>query len=204
MDEKLNEALTQFTVLRDNLRGQANSRYRDGNVEIGDFTYGNPRVVSFNEGAKLVIGRFCSVAQEVRIMLGGEHRPDWVTTYPFNAQIEQFRYIQGHPKSKGDVIIGHDVWIGMGTTILSGVHIGSGAVIGANALVAKDVPDYAIVAGNPAKLIRYRFRQPVINRLLATEWWNWNDESLLEAIPLLQSSQIEEFLAFADKHVDRK
>jgi Acetyltransferase (isoleucine patch superfamily) len=204
MDNQLSAALRQFTALRENLRGQAESRYPDGNVEIGDFTYGNPQVFSWNEGAKLVIGKFCSVAQDVRIMLGGEHRPDWVTTYPFNALIDQFSSIQGHPKSKGDVIIGHDVWIGMSATILSGVHIGNGAVVGANALVTKDVPDYAIVGGNPARFIRFRFKRPVVKQLLRTAWWDWDDEALVAAIPMLQSGRIKDFLNYADKRANHK
>ena len=81
------------------------------NVEIGDFTYGHPTVLSWEECTKLKIGKFCSIASDVTIFLGGEHRSDWVTTYPFNALLKCYNHIEGHPKSKGDVIIGNDVWI---------------------------------------------------------------------------------------------
>src|SRR5208283_2957437 len=101
---------------------------------------------------------FCSIApNRVTIVLGGQHRPDWVSSYPFNDLFIEFKRFKGSPVSKGDVIIGNDVWIGLDAVILSGIKIGDGAVIGSNALVTKDVPPYAIVGGNPAKLIRYRF-----------------------------------------------
>jgi acetyltransferase-like isoleucine patch superfamily enzyme len=198
LDDQFFTALQQFAGLRNEMRTQAKNRYPDAHIEIGDFTYGDPQVLSWGEGSRLVIGKFCSIAHDVRIMLGGEHRPDWVTTYPFNVLIERFSSIQGHPKSKGDVIIGNDVWIGMGATILSGVSIGSGAVVGNSALVTKDVPEYAIVGGNPAKFIRYRFERPVVERLLQTAWWDWTDEALVEAIPMLQSGRMEEFFKYAD------
>ena len=91
------------------------------------------------------------------IFLGGNHRTDWNTTYHFSVLWESAKNINGHPASKGDVIIGHDVWIGEGAVILSGVRIGNGAVIGAHAVVTRDVPSYQIVAGNPAKIMKPRF-----------------------------------------------
>ncbi|HEX5127349.1 MAG TPA: CatB-related O-acetyltransferase, partial [Rhodocyclaceae bacterium] len=123
---------------------------------IGRGTYGDDLLVrNWNEGTTLRIGNYCSIAAGVKIYLGGEHRTDWVTTYPFSALWPEAAHIEGHPRSKGDVTIGNDVWIGTEAMILSGVTIGDGAVIGARAVVSRDVPPYAIVAGNPASVVRY-------------------------------------------------
>lgn len=179
----------------------AQQNYTNDLIEVGDFTYGQPKICSWGEGTRLKIGKFCSIAWVVTIFLGGEHRSDWVTTYPFNTLMDVFASIKGHPKSKGDVIIGNDVWLGSGAFILSGVTIGSGAIVGANATVTRDVPPYAIVAGNPAKLIRYRFAPDVIEKLLAVAWWDWDDASICRAVPILQSGDIEALFQFYDKEV---
>ncbi len=108
--------------------------------EIGEHTYGKPRVISWKEGSTLKIGKYCSISRGVTIFLGSEHRIDWVSTYPFPYLWEEGKSIKGHPATKGDVVIGNDVWIGYGVTILSGVCIEDGAVIGACSLVSQDVP----------------------------------------------------------------
>ena len=144
--------------------------------------------------ANLEIGNYCSFAADVKIFLGGEHRTDWVSTYPFNALHPEFSHIEGHPRSKGDVRIGNDVWLGRGAVVLSGVTIGDGAAIGAYSVVTKDVPDYAIVGGNPAKLLKMRFPPEVVERLRAIQWWNWSPERVKRAVPYLQNSNIEEFI----------
>jgi acetyltransferase-like isoleucine patch superfamily enzyme len=169
-------------------------------IEIGRGTYGEPVVYDWGEGSKLKIGNFCSISLNVMIFLGGEHRTDWVTTYPFNVFWDSAKHIQGHPKSKGDVIIGNDVWIGMDALILSGVTIGDGAVIGTNAVVAKNVPPYAIVAGNPARIIRYRFDAETIEKLLEIAWWNWPDEKIDAAVSLLLSPDISQFIAWCEEN----
>lgn len=169
-----------------------NNLYQDYN--IGDWTYGSPTILSWGEGASLKIGRFCSIANGVEIMLGREHRTDWVTTYPFNVLCEQAQHFTGHPKSKGDVVVGNDVWIGNKALILSGVKIGDGAVIGAGSIVTKDVAPYAIVAGNPAKLCRFRFDTQTITELLQIAWWDWPYEKIMEAWPLLLSSNVCDFI----------
>lgn len=169
-----------------------NDAYKD--YDIGDWTYGTPTVLSWGEDARLKIGRFCSIANGVEIMLGGEHRSDWVTTYPFSVFCKDAEGFTGHPKSKGDVIIGNDVWIGTGALILSGVKIGDGAVIGARSVVTRDVAPYAIVAGNPAKLLRLRFAEEVVGELLRIAWWEWPLEKIAEAWPLLLSDKICEFI----------
>jgi acetyltransferase-like isoleucine patch superfamily enzyme len=145
-------------------------------ISYGRFTYGYEGVTirQWNEGAALRVGSFCSIADKVTIFLGGNHRIDWITTFPFDhafrEEIGRFG-ITGHPSSKGDVVIGNDVWIGSGSTIMSGVTIGDGAVIAANSTVTKDVAPYAIAGGNPAKHIRYRFGEDVRNLLLELKWW---------------------------------
>ena len=127
---------------------------------MGRESYGAPQVLfrdlvpGKDRRATLSIGAFCSISDDVKIFLGGQHRPDWVTTWPFNVLWEDFVHIEGNPISKGDVIIGNDVWIGHNSRILSGVTIGDGAVVGANSVVAKDIPPYGIVAGNPARSLR--------------------------------------------------
>jgi carbonic anhydrase/acetyltransferase-like protein (isoleucine patch superfamily) len=105
--------------------------------------------------------------------------------------------IVGHPSTRGDVIIGHDVWIGNGATILSGVHIGNGAVIGACSVVTRDVPSYGIVAGNPAKLIRLRFKEDEIKCLEELAWWNWADSKLDAAMPYLLAGDVSALRTFA-------
>lgn len=170
---------------------------------IGEFTYSstNPasspyvELVDYEKGkAKLRIGRFCSIADGVGIALSSAHRPDWITTYPFSYVLDGFQDVQGLPVSKGNVTIGNDVWIGKNAIIMSGVTIGDSAVIGAGSIVTKDVEPYAIVAGNPARLIRKRFDQRTIDELLKIKWWNWDERRIRENVPLLLSNRIDEFI----------
>ncbi|WP_237392010.1 CatB-related O-acetyltransferase [Paenibacillus dendrobii] len=159
-----------------------------------------PVVRSWGEDAMLRVGKFCSIADQVTVFLGGEHRVDWVTTYPFSALLPEFAHIEGHPKSKGDVIIGNDVWLAHGVTILSGVRIGDGAVVAAKAVVARDVPPYAIVAGNPGTIMKHRFEPEVIARLLDIQWWDWEPKYLEEAVPLLLSQNVPGLIHYAEQH----
>lgn len=181
------------------LLGHFPHRVVGSHVTIGAFTYGAPDIKHWGEDSTLTIGKFCSIADQVTILIGGEHRTDWATTYPFNSLLPEYAWNRGHPKTKGDVMIGNDVWIGTGATILSGVRVGDGAVIGARAVVSKDVPPYTIVAGNPAKAIRRRFSDAVIARLLEIKWWDWPIERIEAAIPLLQSSDMEGLFLFDER-----
>lgn len=165
---------------------------------IGRGSYGDLNVLTYPGDAELRVGAWCSVAAGVKVMLGGEHRLDLPTTYPFNVMMPEFSNIPGRP-SKGDVVIGSDVWIGREAMILSGVTIGDGAVIGARALVARDVPPYAIVGGNPAKLIRMRYDEATIERLLRIRWWDWPEERVKAAVPLLMSTDVHRFIEAAEK-----
>lgn len=168
---------------------------------MGAWSYGQPIVHSWGEGARLIIGRYCSIAGDVHVLLGGNHRTDWVTTYPFSEQWHQHAgKITGHPSSNGNVVIGNDVWIGERAMILSGVTIGDGAVVGASALVTKDVPPYAIVGGNPARIIRYRFDPATIKKLLAIRWWFWPEDKIIRALPLMLSSNMSDFIHYAETH----
>lgn len=176
---------------RDVLKGEV--------FEIGEYTYGTPTVFAYSFIAgqgKLKIGKFCSIAGEVRIHLGGSHRTDLVTTYPFRAfpddwpQAEYLRPEDVDAVSKGDVIIGNDVWIGYGATILSGVKIGDGAVIAAGAVVVSDVEPYSIVAGNPAKLIKKRFDEKTISQLLQIKWWDWPVEKIRNNVNVICSNNV--------------
>lgn len=162
--------------------------------QVGDHTYGKPKVVSRGEGASLRIGKYCSISTRVIIFLGSEHRTNWVSTYPFPILWEAAKSILGHPFSKGDVVIGSDVWIGYNVTILSGVTIGDGAVIGTGSVISGDVPPYAIVAGNPAQVIRYRFGEETIQKLLKIGWWDWPDKKVKENVHLICSDSVNEFV----------
>lgn len=143
---------------------------------------------------RIEIGSFCSIAQNVTIFAGGEHNLNWVTTYPLRIAFGHSLAEQaGHPRTKGRTTIGNDVWIGYGTTVLSGVTIGDGAVIGAGTVVVKDVPPYAIVAGNPAKLIRCRFDEVTITKLLEIAWWTWPLEKIEANISILCGENVSDF-----------
>jgi len=162
-------------------------------LPFGKYSYGNPTVLWDSSGAKLHVGNFCSIANNVKIFLGGNHRTDWITTYPFgHINQETFNSFNGIglPTTKGDVVIGNDVWIGNDVTIMSGVKIGDGVVIAANSHVVNDAEPYSLVGGNPAKHIKYRFTKEQIEKLLEIKWWNWNDEKINKFIPLLCNNNI--------------
>lgn len=154
-------------------------------------------------GDKLIIGKFCAIAPRVKfIMNGANHKMKAFTTYPFgmfgNGWEVGIPEIKDLP-FKGDTVIGNDVWIGMEATIMPGVRIGDGAIIAAKSVVARDVPPYAIVGGNPAKVIRKRFDDEVIELLLKIQWWNWNVEKITENIPILCSDDVRLLKKFVDE-----
>lgn len=171
-------------------------------MDIGKYTYGekNITVRSWGEGAKLRIGAFCSIAGNVKVYLGGNHRTDWITTYPFGhinkGVFNRFNGV-GHPATRGDVCIGNDVWIGENVTIMSGVTIGDGAVIANNSHVVKSVEPYSITGGNPARHIRFRFSEEQIAALLAIQWWKWDDTRINNHLTTLCSDDIDAFIRAA-------
>ena len=171
------------------------------NVIVGDFTYiadseFESHISHHYEwiGDKLIIGKFCQIASGVEfVMNGANHQMNAVSTFPFytlegwdmNAPAMEDMPI------KGDTVIGNDVWIGQNSTILPGVHIGNGAIIGANSVVGNDVEAYTIVAGNPAKTIRKRFDDKLIEILESFKWWDKSIEEINRLIPILTSSDLE-------------
>lgn len=132
-------------------------------VRVGNHSYGELNLVSFNWNSKLTIGNYVSIAENVTFLLDADHYVDHISTYPFKAKL--LPPYENEALSKGNIVIDDDVWIGYGATILSGVHIGQGAIVAAGAVVAKDVPPYAIVGGVPAKTIKYRFPETTIREL---------------------------------------
>lgn len=164
---------------------------------IGDHTYGAPTIYE-EQMASLHIGRFTSIAGGVVVALGN-HRTDTVTTYPFGAFRHFWSSMPDTPdhSTKGNVLIGNDVWIGANVFIGSGVTIGDGAVIGASAVVTRAVPPYAIVGGNPCRILRYRFEPDQIAALQAIRWWDWPDNEVDRFLPLLTCPDINAFITAA-------
>lgn len=174
---------------------------RAGRVTIGRHSYGVPEVVTFGGDQRtcLKIGNYVSIGHDVQCLLGGNHRVDWVTTFPLRKVLGLPGADEdGHPASKGNVVIGNDVWLGLGAKILSGVVIGDGAVVGAHAVVTRSVRPYAIVAGSPAREVRRRFNDEQVERLLKVAWWNWSDGKVHNEVQQLCNPDIEAFLARHD------
>jgi acetyltransferase-like isoleucine patch superfamily enzyme len=165
--------------------------------EMGRHSYGSPIVKKWGaENAKCQIGAFCSIADNVQISLGGNHTTDWLTTFPFPAFFPKLGISYPPGKgTKGDVIIGNDVWLADNVSIMSGSIIEDGCAIGANAVVAGHIPAYSIVVGNPGKVIKKRFSDEQIEELLKIKWWDWPLEKILERASQLLSPNIDEFIA---------
>lgn len=164
---------------------------------VGKGSYGKVELLDVGQ-SKVYIGNYCSIAGGTKCILGF-HRLDLITTFPFQTL---GRYYAKHCAvneadhfSKGDIHIGNDVWIGTDCTIMSGVKIGDGAVIASNSVVTKDVEPYAVVGGNPAKLIKFRINDPKQRQALqAIAWWNWSDEQISMHINEIMSSDLNGFI----------
>lgn len=174
------------------------------NIIVGDYTYyddfNNPENFEKNVlyhfdfiGDRLIIGKFCAIASDVKfIMNGGNHQTYGISAYPFSifkkgwevAEPEAWPY-------KGDTIIGNDVWLGYNVTIMPGVRVGDGAIVAANSTVTKDVPPYTIVGGNPAAMIRQRFGDRTIQKLLKISWWDWEIEKITAHLNIICSNDVE-------------
>lgn len=190
-----------YPRLRDYLLTKYRMKLINNIVEVGDYTINHAEVITASDKYNLKIGNFCSIAGGVKIILSSAHRADWVSTFPFiqTQDTTIMDHIEDNAKrgilsSKGDIIIGNDVWIGLNTIILSGVKIGDGAVIGAGSVVTKDVKDYEIVAGNPAKHIKYRFKSREITELKKIAWWNWSIEKIMKNRNMIESANIGRFI----------
>jgi virginiamycin A acetyltransferase len=176
------------------------------NIDVGEFTYYNDfdsatdyaaRIAPYlYAGApeRLVIGKFGQFAHGVRFVTdSANHARDWFTAYPFAVFApEVMPYFEdAYFKNRHDTVVGHDVWIGHGAMILPGVTIGSGAIIGAGAVVAKDVPPYAVMAGNPAHCVKMRFPPDIIDALLALAWWDMPSDDIRDLMPVLTSASLK-------------
>ena len=163
----------------------------EGTVSVGRGTYGAELMQVHNYrardghwlGDKLRIGSFCSIAPS-EVFLGRYHHMEWVSQYPFRS-IWNLDDQDADGWGKGDISIGNDVWIGSGAVLLSGVAIGDGAVVGAHAVVTRDVRPYAVVVGNPAREVRRRFDDSVVEHLLHIQWWEWSDEKIRASLMIL-------------------
>lgn len=179
------------------------------NIIVGDYTYYDDfeTVENFEKnvkylfdftGDKLIIGKFCMIASDVTfIMNGANHLSDAISAYPFAIFGEDWSNAMDgktYPK-KEDTIVGNDVWIGYGTTIMPGVTIGDGAIIATKSVVTKDVAPYSIVGGNPAKEIRKRFSEEIIQELLEIKWWDWPIEKITENVQHLTGNNIDQLRA---------
>jgi virginiamycin A acetyltransferase len=178
---------------------------KNPNIEVGDFTYYDDfeNVENFEKnvryhfdftGDKLKIGKFCMIASDVTfIMNGANHLTEGISSYPFavfggdwTSAMEGKTY-----PNRGDIVVGNDVWLGYKSVVMSGVKIGDGAIIGAYSVVTKDVPPYAIVGGNPAKIIRKRFSDSDIERLLKLSWWHWDFDKVSRNVQHLTGNNLE-------------
>jgi acetyltransferase-like isoleucine patch superfamily enzyme len=174
-------------------------------LKMGAHSYGQPRVIRHEgDSAEVHIGAWCSIAEDVEIMVGGNHRLDWVSTFPMRVIFNlPGALTDGHPATKGDVRIGNDVWIGRGSRILSGVTIGDGAAIGAYSVVSKDVRPYAVAVGVPAREVRRRFTDDQVGALLRIRWWQWPTEKVLAEVGALNGGPVDEFVARFDPGIGR-
>lgn len=144
---------------------------------------------------RVIVGPFSGIADGTHFFTGSLHHVEWVTTFALRAQWGLPNADEDRPFSRGDIVVGADVWIGYGATVLSGVTIGNGAVIGAGAVVAKDVRPYAIAVGNPAREIRRRFDDAQVEALERIKWWEWPDEKIVENADLICSDRVDELIA---------
>lgn len=179
---------------------------KNPNIIVGDYTYYDDYETNGEDfekhvthfypfiGDKLIIGKFVSIAKGIKfIMNGANHRMNGITTYPFN--ILESGWEKVTPKLedlplKGDTMIGNDVWIGENVTILPGVHIGDGSIIGANSVVGKNIEPYSICVGNPVRVIKKRFDEETINKLLSLQWWNWDEDRIFNNLEALVNGDL--------------
>lgn len=168
-------------------------------ITVGEGTYGAAHIIkhSWNLETKVHIGKYCSIADNIHIFLGGNHNMNLVTTFPFSEDSSRnnlFGTKGSQPISKGDIEIGNDVWIGSNVSIMSGVKIGNGSVIAAFSHVVKNVLPYEVVGGNPAQHIKFRFSHEVIRSLLEIAWWDWTQDRILKNVTHLSNEPSEEIL----------
>jgi acetyltransferase-like isoleucine patch superfamily enzyme len=169
------------------------------NADRGTYFDRHVNIITWSEEYRVKLGKYNSIGRDCNFFLHANHRPDWITTTsqlwgPVTPQIADMHMRMGHPSCKGDIIVENDVWIGATSTIMSGVRISNGAVVGGGSVVTKDVPPYAIVAGNPAKVVKYRFTDEQIKKLLKISWWDWEEQKIRENGMTLWSDNIDKFI----------
>lgn len=175
----------QLNPHNESILQRAHGLFDFSKLSVGRRTYGGITLWTFGApGEKLSIGHFCSIADDVKFLLGGNHAYDGVSTFPF--QTKYFAKLEAI--SKGPITIGDDVWIGFNSTILSGVTIGQGAVIAAGSVVTRDVPSYAVVGGNPAKVLKYRFEPALIEKLRRLDYSRVSDQAIQASAAQLSSA----------------
>lgn len=169
--------------LKHDLREKLAPEVLDGRISVGENTYGvsNQTVFMVRANDRVTIGKYCSFAPGVRIFPSGEHNFRLASTFPFYALMMD-RGVDRDTYSKGEVVIGNDVWVGANVLILSGVTVGDGAVLAAGSVIVKDVEPYAIVSGVPAATLQYRFKPVVIEDLLRIRWWDWGEAVIRERV----------------------
>ncbi len=186
-----------------------NTVINNPNIIIGDYTIYNDFVnppTQFEKNNvlyhypinndRLIVGKFCSIACGAKFIFNcANHTLKSLSTYTFPLFYDEWDLDKSNITSawdnKGDIVIGNDVWIGYDAVIMSGVHIGDGAIIAARAVVTKDIPPYTIVGGVPAKQIRMRFDEDIVNNLLELQWWNWPVEKIKESLPYIVGGDID-------------
>jgi len=175
-------------------------------IEVGDFSYYDDsrgpehfeaRCVRYHFdfiGDRLIIGRFVAIAQGAQFIMNGANHPmGGFSTYPFNMVgfTDKPTFSDDGLKSRGDTIIGHDVWIGRDAVIMPGIKVGNGAIIGAHAVVARNVPAYGVMVGNPGKVKRLRFDEPTVAALEEIRWWDWPVETIQANVAFIAGADIE-------------
>lgn len=201
-----NRSITSMTNIKPTLKNKR--------IEVGDFTYFSEddfesHVTHHYDfiGDKLVIGKFCQIAKGVEFIMNGvNHQMNAVSTFPFyifDGWMQEAPSLDKMPL-KGDTYVGNDVCIGQNVTVMPGVHIGDGAMIGANSTVASDIEAYSIVAGNPAKLIRKRFDEELINLMSQLKWWDKPVDEINRLIPLLTDNDLEKVKVSIKKYLEQE
>lgn len=180
-------------------------------ADRGTYFDRNVNIISWSDDYRVILGKYNSIGRDCNFFLHANHRTDWITTSsqlwgPVTHDIAEMHMKMGHPSCKGNIIVENDVWIGAKSSIMSGVKISNGAVVAAGSVVTKDVPPYAIVGGNPARILKYRFTENLIERLLQIAWWDWDEDRIKENASLLWTNNVESFINKFDlgQTIDKK